>query len=64
MSGGGFEGGSVAERFELADVVAAFGEGVDVSVAVVGAQVAKAGKDVPDDHQHGPADRDDHFVLA
>ena len=34
-SGGGFEGDAVAERFELADVVALLGVGVDVLVVVV-----------------------------
>jgi hypothetical protein len=37
FSGGGFEGDAVVECFELADVVASFGVGVDVSVVVVGA---------------------------
>src|SRR3712207_49219 len=67
-SGGGFEGDVVAECFELADVVASFGVGVDVAVVVVGAGVVEAGvgvgEEVPDDHQQGSVDRDDGFVLA
>jgi hypothetical protein len=67
-SGGGFAGDAVAERFELADVVASFGEGVDVSVVVVGAEFVEAGvgvgEQVPDDHQQGPADRDDGLLPA
>jgi hypothetical protein len=54
-SGGGFEGDVVAERFELADVVASLGEGVDVAVVVVGAELVEpgvgVGEQVPDDHQ-------------
>ena len=38
-SGRGFEGDLVAEGFELADVVAPPGVGVDVSVVVVGAEL-------------------------
>ena len=41
--GGGFEGDAVAERFELADVVALLGVGVDVAVVVVGAEVVEVG---------------------
>jgi hypothetical protein len=55
VSGGGFEGDSVAECFKLADVVAFLGVGVDVSVVVVDAEVVEpgvgVGKEVPDDHQ-------------
>ena len=58
----------VAECFELADVVASFGVGVDVAVVVVGAELVEAGvgvgEQVPDDHQHGAADRDDGFLFA
>ena len=38
MLGGRFEGDVVAERFELADVVAFLGVGVDAVVVVVGAE--------------------------
>ena len=58
----------VAEGFELADVVALLGCGVDVAVVVVGAEVVEAGvgvgEQVPDDHQDGAADRDDGLLLA
>ena len=68
MLGGGFEGDAVAECFELADVVASFGVGVDVAVVVVGAELVEpgvgVGEKVPDDHQQRAADRDDRFVLA
>ena len=47
--------GAVTERFELADVVASFGVGVDVAVVVVGAEIVEAGvgvgEEVPDDHK-------------
>jgi hypothetical protein len=42
-SGCGFEGDFVAEGFELSDVVAAFGRGVDVAVVEVGTEVVEAG---------------------
>ena len=62
-----FEGDVVAERFELSDVVALLGEGDDVAVVVVGAEVVEpavgVGEKVPDDHQQGAADRDDGLVL-
>jgi hypothetical protein len=55
--GGGFEGDAVAEGFELSDVVALLGVGVDVSVVVVGAELVESGvgvgEQVPDDHLHG-----------
>ena len=58
----------VAECFELADVVASIGVGVDVAVVVVGAELVEAGvgvgEQVPDDHQHGAADRDDDLLCA
>ena len=45
-----------AGHFELADVVASFGVGVDVAVVVVGAEVVEVGvwvcEEMPDDHQH------------
>ena len=45
----------VAECFELAEVVAFFGVGVDVVVVVVGAEVVElgvgVGEEVLDDHQ-------------
>src|SRR5688572_5985573 len=67
-SGGGFEGDPVAEGFELADVVAFPGIGVDVSGEVVGAEVGEAGvgisEQVPDDDQNGAADRDDRLLPA
>ena len=40
-SGCGLEGDFVAEGFELSDVVASFGCGVDVAVVVVGAEVVE-----------------------
>src|SRR5215216_4005769 len=62
-SGGGLEGDLVAERFELADVVALLAFGVDAGVVEPGAQVVEAGvgvrEQVPDDHQDGAAHRDD-----
>ena len=67
-SGCGFEGDFVAEGFELSDVVAALGGGVDVSVVVVGAEFVEpgvgVGEQVPDDHQDRAADRDDRLLLA
>src|SRR3712207_8195939 len=67
-SGGGFEGDAVAECFELSDVVASFGVGVDVAVVGVGAEVVEpgvgVGEEVPDDHQQGSGERDGGFVFA
>ena len=55
LLGGGFEGDAVAERFELSDVVALLGVGVDVAVVVVGTELVEpgvgVGEEVPDDHQ-------------
>jgi hypothetical protein len=52
----------------LADVVASLGEGVDVAVVVVGAELVEAsvgvGEEVPDDHQDRSADGDDGFLLS
>src|SRR5512132_518362 len=66
--GGGFEGDLVAERFELADVVALAAFGVDAGVVEVGAEVVEAGvgvrQQVPDDDQDGAADGDDGLLLA
>src|SRR5512132_629469 len=60
--GGGLEGDLVAERFELADMVALGALRVDAGV-VAGAQVVEAGvgvrEQVPDDHQDGAAHRHD-----
>ena len=67
-SGRGFEGDSVAESFELSDVVALPDLGVDGAGVVVSAQVVEAsvgiGEQVPDDDEHGTADRDDRLLLA
>ena len=67
-SGGGFESDVEAKGFELSDVVACLGGGVEVSVVVVGAEIVEpsvgVGEQVPDDHQHGASDRDHGFLLA
>src|SRR4249919_2962123 len=67
-SGCGFEGDGVSEGFELADVAASLAVCVDVPVVVIDAEVVKPGvglsEEMPDDHQHGAASRDDRFVLA
>src|SRR5215203_6581637 len=66
--GGGLEGDLVAERFELADVVALGALGVDVGVVEAGPQVVEAGgrvgQQVPDDDQDGAADRHDGSLGA
>ena len=45
-SGGGFDGDVVAESFELSDVVAFLGVGVDVAGVVVAAEVSVKPKSV------------------
>ncbi len=67
FSGGGFDGDAVAEGFELSDVVAFLGGGVDVAVEVVGAEVDEPclgiGQDVPDRYEERAADSDDGLLL-
>jgi hypothetical protein len=57
------QGDLVAERLQLADVVALAAVGVGAGVVEAGAQVVEAGirvrQQVPDDDQDGAADRDD-----
>src|SRR5438309_1447868 len=64
-SGGGFEGDPVAQRFELADVVAFLAVLAQASVVEVRAQVLemdiRVGQHVPDDDQDRAADRDKGF---
>src|SRR5215217_3809613 len=61
--GGGLKGDLVAERLELAEMVALGALGVDAGVVEAGAQVVEAGvgvgEEVPDDDQDGAADRHD-----
>jgi hypothetical protein len=68
VSCGGFEGDSVAEVLEFADVVAHLAVEVDAGVVLVGAEVVEAGvlfvEEVPDDDQDGPADGDDCSLLT
>src|SRR3954453_13702151 len=63
----GVEGDSEAEGLELSNVLALLGLGVDVPREVVRAEVVEArvrlGEQVPDDDQHGAADRDDGLLL-
>ena len=67
-SGGGFEGDLVAQGLEFADVVAGPAVEVDAGLVVVGSEVDEpglvVGEQMPDDHQDGPADGDDGFLLA
>jgi hypothetical protein len=65
-SGGWFEGDSVSECLELADVVAFSVFGAGAGVVEVCAEVVELGlvaEEVPDDHQDGSTDRDDGFLL-
>ena len=68
MSCGGFEGDSVAEVLEFADVVAHLAVEVDAGVVVVGAEVVELGvllvEEVPDDDQDGASDGDDGSLLS
>jgi hypothetical protein len=63
LGSGGLEGDLVAERLELADVVALGAIGVVGGVVEAGAEVVEAGvgvsQQLPDDDQDGAADRDD-----
>jgi hypothetical protein len=68
VSGGGFQGDSVSECLELANVVAfgVFGAGaggVEVRAEVVEAGLVVA-EEMPDDHKDGSTDRNDGFLLA
>jgi hypothetical protein len=67
-SGGGFEGDSIAEGVELADVVTDLAFAVGVAGVEVRAQVVEAGvrvgQQVPDDDQDGAAEGDDGFLRA
>lgn len=68
-SGGRFDGDAVAQGFELADVVAFFGCGVDEAVVVVGAEILEVGlgtgEDVPDhDGQRAPDHGEFGYILA
>ncbi len=62
------QGDLIAERFELADVVALAAFSVDAGVVEAGSQVVEAdlglGQQVPDDDQDGAADRDDGLLGA
>ena len=55
VSGGRFDGESVAERFELSDVIALPGRGIDLAVVVVGTEILPVGfgigQDVSNHHQ-------------
>ncbi len=67
-SGCGSEGYGVAEGFELADVSAFFGIGVDAAAEVVGAEIVVGGfgvaEQVPDDDEDGVSDGYDGAFLA
>ncbi len=66
-SGDGFEGDSVAEVLEFADVVAHLAVEVNVGFVLVGAEVVERGvlaEEVPDDHQDGSVDGDDGPLLS
>src|SRR5215218_3364404 len=67
-SGGGLQGDRVAQRLQLADVVALAAVGVDAGVVEARAQIVEAGirvrQQVPDDDQDGAADRDDGLLGA
>src|SRR6266511_282507 len=67
-SGGRGRGDGVAQRLELADVVAGLAVLVDAVGVVVGAEVVEAGggvgEQVPDDHQDRAGDGDQGFELA
>ena len=67
-SGGGLQGDSVAECFELAEVVALLALSVDAGVVEAGAKIMEAGggvgQQMPDDDQNGAADRDDGSLGA
>src|SRR5215211_546149 len=67
-SGGGLQGDRVAQRLQLADVVALAAVGVDAGVVEAGAQIVetsvRVGQQVPDDDQDGAADRDDGLLGA
>jgi hypothetical protein len=62
-SGGGLQGDLVAQRLQLADVVALAALGVDAALVEARAQIVEAGgrvgQQVPDDDQDGAADRHD-----
>jgi hypothetical protein len=67
-SGGGFEGGGVAEGLQFPDVLADLALGVGAGAVVIRAEVDEIGVVIgeqrPDDEEDGAADRDDGAVLA
>jgi hypothetical protein len=67
-SGGRGQGDAVAQRLELANVVAGLAVLVDAAAVVVRAEVVEAGggvgQQVPDDHQDGAGDGDQGLELA
>src|SRR5215472_18053877 len=67
-SGCGFESDPVAQRCQLADVVADLALGTGVAWVELRAQVVEAGigigQQMPDDDQQRPADRDDGLLRA
>ena len=67
-SGGGFEDDVVAQCLQFPDVVAGAAIAVDAGFVVAGPEVdeslLRVVQKMPDDHQDGPADRDDRSFLA